>query len=321
MSSSAIWFGDLARAVTAVGRSDPETLRAVADLLGVSAPAPGEQAVPPEEPAAELLPPLPPPALGPRADGAPEIPRTSAAVPAVSATVSGAGPRLLTPVARAPRPPVVWTTPSLATASRTGRPVPRQSLLAPRSASAIVQAAASRREPDGDVDIARAVDRLARGLPLRSLPRRPAPTLRFGVQVLVDRGIGMQPFHRDQDDLVSRIRNTVGQDTTQVLHFEDSPLDGAGPGGRWTWRPYESPAPGTRVLVLTDLGLGGPAYRRRDGRAAWECFFDRLTRARCAAVVFLPYPRRRRPAWATGRVRLVPWDRRTTVGWVRMHDS
>ncbi|NUP17864.1 MAG: hypothetical protein HOV73_28765 [Streptomyces sp.] len=320
MASSGIWLGDLARAVAAAGRSDPLTVRAIAELLGVTTAAEEETVRPPVTTTPDPRPRLPPP-VEESGERTPQTPAPGPAVPAVATPAPGPGPQLLTPLVRGSRPPVVWTTPSLRTAARTGPPPLRQPLLAPRSASAIVQAAVSRWEPDGDVDIPRAVDRLAKGLPLSVLPRCPTPTLRFGVQVLVDRGFGMQPFYRDQDELAARIRRTVGQNTTEVLYFEDSPLGGAGPGDRWAWQTYTPPPSGTRVLILTDLGLGGPAHPRQGGRPEWERFFDGLTRASCAPVLFLPYPRHRWPSWATDRVRMVPWDRRTTVGWVRMHNA
>ncbi|PWI14567.1 hypothetical protein DI272_10670 [Streptomyces sp. Act143] len=324
VKSSGVWLGDVARAVAALGRSDPETVRTVMELLGVESSAGTAAVRPPAASDDGLLAHIVPPATEFRErddDLEPPPPRPVPMPMAAPAPLPGEGPTLLTPVVRASRPPVAWTAPALAPASRTTRPPLREPLLAPRSASAIVQAAVSRREPDGEVDIPGAVGRLAQGLPLGTLPRRPSPTLRFGVQVLVDRGTGMQPFHRDQDELVARIRRTVGQETTEVLYFEDAPLHGTGTAEQWPWHPYAPPAPGTRVLLLTDLGLGGPPRARQSGRTDWERFFDRLAHSGCTPVVFLPYPRHRWPAWARDRVRMVPWDRRTTVGWVRMHQG
>ncbi|MFG2776922.1 hypothetical protein ACGFY7_03570 [Streptomyces prunicolor] len=318
--SADIWFGDLARAVSAVGASDPETLRAVADLLGFTPTGETGRTTQQDGEVDEQLPQLPYPA--PPSDGDTDtsgLPLFRPTPPVTDLTSSGEGPRLLTPVAREPRPPTAWATPSLPPASRATHPAPRLPLLAPRSARAIVQAAVSRHEADWDVDIERAVARLAKGLPLRTLPRLPAATLRFGAQVLVDRGPGMQPFHRDQDELSTLIASTVGREATEVLYFEDSPLRGTGLEAHWTWGEYAPPPPGTRVLILSDLGIGGPPPPSRGGRAAWERFFSLLAQARCTAVVFVPYPPRRWPDWATRLVRMVPWDRTTTVGWVRMH--
>lgn len=320
MTSSGTWLGDVVRAVTATGSSAPETLQAVAELLGIEGSVSRVAVRSPKAPGTDQAPQLPSRSQESTVRQ-PEVPAALPPVPSAATSAVGEGPQLLTPLVAASRPPVVWTANSLPTAAHTGRPPLRQPLLAPRSTSAIVQAAVSRWESDGDVDIPRAVARLARGLPLSSLPRRPAPTLRFGVQVLVDRGLGMQPFHRDQDELVARIRKTVGQDTTEVRYFEDSPLNGTGPADHWAWHPYTLPPSGTRVLVLTDLGLGGPPRPQQAGRQGWERFFDRLTRAHCAPVVLLPYPRRRWPSWAEDCARLVPWDRGTTVGWVRMHNA
>ncbi|WP_262056439.1 hypothetical protein [Streptomyces sp. STR69] len=317
-----IWFGDLARAVGAVGASDPETLRAVAGLLGLTPVGETGRTIPQDGEAEEQQPQLPyadPPSDGDT--GTSDVPLHRRTSPVTDLTSSGEGPQLLTPVAREPRTPTVWATPSLPPASRAAHPAPHRPLLAPRSARAIIQAAVSRHEADRDVDIERAVARLAKGLPLRTLPRLPAPTLRFGAQVLVDRGPGMQPFHRDQDELSALIAGTVGREATEVLHFEDSPLRGTGLEARWTWREYAPPPPGTRVLILSDLGIGGPPHPSLGGRAAWERFFSLLAQARCTAVVFVPYPPPRWPGWAPRLVRMVPWDRTTTVGWVRMHSG
>ncbi|NUP31743.1 MAG: hypothetical protein HOU01_08495, partial [Streptomycetaceae bacterium] len=226
------------------------------------------------------------------------------------------------PVRRDPVPPPRWQAPPLPRPERArrGRALPYQPLIAPRSTAAVLQAALSREIADGEPDIPAAVEMLARCRPLDRLPRRPDRTLRFGVQVLVDHGSGMQPFLRDQDELVTRVQNTVGHERTQVMHFEDSPLLGAGCGPRWSWGDYRPPTPGTPVLALTDLGLGGPApWPRRGSRREWERLAKGLRRAGCPMVVFLPYPRHRWPTWAADAMRLVPWDRHTTVGWVGTH--
>ncbi|WP_327065451.1 hypothetical protein [Kitasatospora sp. NBC_01302] len=252
--------------------------------------------------------------------------RTPAPVRAASPAQSGgtvastapSAPLLLTPVAQEPVVLPDWSVPSLPAAAPRGPDAagPRNlPLLAPRSTSAVLQAALSRAAWEGELDIARTVHRLATGRPLAQVPRHGVPTLRFGVQVLVDLGLGMEPFHRDQQELIGQVRNTVGRERTEIRYFEHSPLRGAGAGARLSWEEYSPPPRGTRVLVLSDLGLGGPALdRHRSTPGEWQALAARLARAGCTAVGFIPYPPGRWPRWASEVMELVHWDRRTTVG-------
>ncbi|MEV8433643.1 hypothetical protein PGH47_33830 [Streptomyces sp. HUAS 31] len=320
--SSEVWIGDLLRATAAQGAG---SFDAVAGLLGFERIT---RALPPSEPGparsrhvtpapadprsrpndsgrTPVEPPRPAPAAEPRAEA-----------PAPTSTA----PRLLTPVYREPRRPVVWSAEPLPRHPSAGaRKLPHQPLLAPRSAAAVTQAAAARRAPGREVDIPAVVAALSLGRPLLRLPARPEPTLRFGVQLLVDWGVGMQPFHRDAQELVRQVRATVGRGLTEVLHFEDCPSRGAGPADGRVWPSYAPPAPGTPVLLVTDLSIGrhAPATRRA-GRREWEQWVSTVRRTN-RLVAFVPYPRRRWPQWATSLVQLVPWDRGTTVGWVRAH--
>lgn len=194
---------------------------------------------------------------------------------------------------------------------------PHLPLLTPASAGVVIRAALSQRVAEGPVDIAALLDTLAHGHPVTRLPRRPVRTLRFGVQVLVDRGPAMQPFRRDQNHLVTQIRSVVGTGLVQVRYFSGLPQSGTGTGARHTRGPYEPPEAGRRILLLSDLGTGGPANGGGYGhRAGWEEFVGTVRRAGCVPVALLPSPPSRWPEWATRLLPLVSWDRATTVGWV-----
>lgn len=130
----------------------------------------------------------------------------------------------------------------------------------------------------------------------------------------------MKPFSRDLHDTVNHVKAIVGYEQTEVVFFDHCPVRGVGPGPRWTWGKYMPPAPGTRVLILSDLGLGGPGHDpRRSTRAEWECLVRILAYAQCTAVAFVPLPEKRWPSWAAKLLPLVPWDRQTTAGWVAAH--
>ncbi|WP_330477220.1 hypothetical protein OG301_05575 [Streptomyces platensis] len=316
-----IWIGDLLTAFVRVGADDAAQQESVARLLGfdVAAHEPPGTA----EPQEDVPPPGPPGRPGesarpqPRPVGPTATPVALAAVdPSIPA--NGTGLRLLAPVAHEPRPEVEWQVASLPlppAGQHRSKPLPHEPLLAPRSSSAILQLALSRITADGEPDIPETVRRLASGHPLTEVPLEPVRTLRFGVQVLVDLGAGMEPFGRDQQELVAQVQNTVGQEHTEVRYFEGSPLQGTGPGHRRSWRPYEPPARGTRVLVLSDLGLGGSGLGPRRGTPAdWREWGRLIEGAECTGVAFVPYPCERWPAWATRLMHIVSWDRHTTVG-------
>ncbi|MFI6494472.1 hypothetical protein [Streptomyces sp. NPDC050564] len=230
---------------------------------------------------------------------------------------SASGIRLLTPVAYEPSADAEWTVGPLPppVVGRRDEPLPYEPLFAPRSTSAILQMALSTHTSDGEPDIPETVRRLAMGHPLTELFVRPVRTLRFGVQILVDLGVGMEPFARDQQELIGQIRHTVGQELTDIRYFDGSPLRGTGHGDRGEWSTYRPPARGTRVRLLSDLRLGGPSLHVRRADAA-ECteWVRLLESAHCSAVAFVPYPPSRWPGWARELLHVVAWDRRTTAG-------
>ncbi|MCX4763657.1 hypothetical protein OG562_22370 [Streptomyces sp. NBC_01275] len=211
---------------------------------------------------------------------------------------------------QAPREPVE----PLARPTSERAPLPHQPLFVPAWTSAVLRAMISRRVPEGAVDLSSLVDTLAHGRPVGRLPRLPVPTMRYGVQVLVDRGTGMQPFRRDQNHLLERIRAVVGPSLVEVGYFSGAPQRGTGPGARWTRTAYAPPESGRPVLLLSDLGLGGPPDDpQRGAREDWEHFVGLVTRAGCGVVALSPYPPRRWPRWMTSLLPLVSWDRTTTA--------
>lgn len=188
-------------------------------------------------------------------------------------------------------------------------------LLPPGATQAILQAVLEAKAMDGEPDTARMVERIAKGLPLTRIVRRPRPTIRFGTQVLLDVGEAMEPFARDQRELVDRIRGLVGSDGVELVSFADAPLRGVRRGRARIREPYRSPAPGTRVLIVSDLGAGGRALNPlRADPEEWLAFVDELERAQCSAVALVPFPPERIPAALASRLRILTWDRSSGVG-------
>lgn len=295
-----IWLGDLLRAIAAGAepRRAAEMLGLVQESTETTAAEPatvaaeGESAVPPPSPApAESTGTVEPPATGLRdVPMLPELRREPAGV-----TEWAPGPSL-------PLPGI----------DQSPEPTP---LLAPRTTAAVLHALLATLTADGEPDIAAISDLWAQGRPVRTLPRHPRPTLRFGVQVLVDVGEAMELFARDQHDLVTRIRAVAGVETTSVAYFADVPTRGTGPRGRRTWRDYTPPSRGSRVLLLSDFGIGGPAFHDRRGTPAeWREFVTSVRRAGCSPVGLVPYPPSRWPTWLSASMPVLLWDRATTAG-------
>lgn len=310
---SQIWVGDVVRALE-TARTDGERAR-VLEMLGFvpsAVPATGRIAPPagPDGPRTplEAVRPERHPGAAPQ-----PLPSTAAEGERPDGDVTEELPLL-----RPARVEAVHTPPEpvepLARPPAGRAPLPHLPLFVPGWTSAILRAMVSRRVPEGAVDIPALIDTLAHGRPVGRLPRLPVPTMRYGVQVLVDRGPGMQPFRRDQNELLERIRAVVGPSLVEVGYFSGTPQRGTGPGARWTRTAYVPPESGRPVLLLSDLGLGGPPEDpQRGGRQDWEHFVGLVTRAGCGVVALSPYPPRRWPRWMTSLLPLVSWDRTTTA--------
>jgi hypothetical protein len=198
------------------------------------------------------------------------------------------------------------------------RPIPfHLPLLPPRRSRALLAAGLATREADGPVDLESMVESLARARLVPELPRRSWPSLRRGVQVLVDIGESMEPFTRDQREVAGQVRRLAGRAMVRELAFRCCPVRGAGEGPIWTWGDYEPP-PRTPVLLLSDLGIGGPALATdRPAPDEWRAFVDRVRAKRCSVVALVPFPARRWPGWVSRSFTAVVWDRGAGLGDVR----
>ncbi|HVG24519.1 MAG TPA: hypothetical protein VND45_10220 [Thermoanaerobaculia bacterium] len=213
-----------------------------------------------------------------------------------------------------------------ATAEAQEAPLPFDPLFVPGWTRAIVSLALSTPAAHGAVDIRRVTERLSRGEAILRLPRRITPTMRKGVQVLVDRGSGMVPFFRDQDWLVREIVRVAGQETP-VLQFRGLPSRGVSDVRRRRRLDYTPPAVGVPVVLLTDFGIGVDTLATdRATTREWLEFLRSVRRTDSAIIAFVPYPRRRCPAAIAAAATIITWDRGTTLtriraavrkGWVR----
>jgi hypothetical protein len=207
---------------------------------------------------------------------------------------------------------------ALGPASMAVPPPPPPPLFGPPRGRAILTATLATTVEEGDVDIDRVVRTLSERRPLGSLPRRPVPTLRRGVQLLLDIAAGMDPFRPDQTTLRDGLDDVLSDDRLEVLSFAGCPSRGVGPGARHSWRPWEPPPPGTPILAVTDVGIGGdPFDEDRASVGEWLEFAHRVRGDGYVLLALVPYEARRWPAVLTRAMTLLHWSERTTIGEVR----
>jgi hypothetical protein len=164
----------------------------------------------------------------------------------------------------------------------------------------------------------RIIGTTARGRPLRQLPRLPRATLRRGVQVLADSRLGMAPFRTDQFDVLGALSTLLPSDRLEVFWFADCPGRGVGPGSREGWGDWTPPPQQSPILILSDLGIGGPIvdYDRADDDE-WLAFATRAREAGCPTIALVPYEPARWPRRLCGAMTLVHWSERLTASAVR----
>lgn len=191
---------------------------------------------------------------------------------------------------------------------------PHEPLFFPRWTRAILSAGLATNSEVGDIDVDRVVNILARNQSLKTWPLLSIPTLTRGVQLLIDRSEAMTPFIRDQIRLHKEIVATVGSDRVTTLRFVGCPIRRAGAGAEPTWSEYEPPMSRAPVVLLSDLGIGRPRLGyERAGENEWLKFIERVKKAKCPLLAFVPYDEARWPPALASRMSIIQWDRNTSA--------
>ena len=318
--------GDYVRALVALGVKEASTAAAIARLMRLSSGEEGVK-VPPSEPE----------------NRAPMQPRTSPSIPnqapARRATSDGAsgttrtmemkpGISLLKALSPAHLPVPDWmqrltSLENVVGAAPAGRAPAAAPLFPDRRARGILTAALATERGEGEIDVPALVSSIARGGAAVTLPRRKVTTLSRGVQLLVDVGPALLPFREDVRGLERDVLRLVGAASLEIVRFEGTPLGRVwrdandnrdavdDPGG--DYRERYLPRPGTRVLCVTDLGIGAPAEGRRWAGTGCLAFTEALAAAGCPFVALVPYGRGRWPRGLARRIPILHWDRRTSA--------
>lgn len=197
-------------------------------------------------------------------------------------------------------------------------PPPFEPLFRSAWTRAILSTALATPNPNGPVDIRRVVERLSQGHAVTCLPRRLVPTLRKGVQVLVDHSSGMVPFRRDAAWLVREIVRLVGEPNSPVLRFRGLPSRGVADPRSKKRGAYASPPRAVPVILITDFGIGlDDLDTERATASEWTDFLHGLRRTNDMVLAFVPYPRERCPERMTRLATIIELDRATTLSRIR----
>jgi len=315
---------DLLRALTVLPYEDDAARAAVARLFGVEIAAPMAASARPSDVSTsggpEKVPPPPPPVKPPPVEREAVSAHIEVGMPYDLETPI---PIILTPdyTERRRAPDWLETIGPFDDEEPIPAPEPSVPLLVPLWSRGILSGAVSTFSEAGPLDVERLVRGIARGAPWLRVPRQPWPTLARGALVLVDRSDAMLPFAADQAWLVEQIHAVAGRDRLRVLDFEGCPAWGAGTGSQDEWdEDFESwrPPAGTPVVALTDLGIGARGYGARPVHPLeWSAFAERLRRAGCPLLAFVPYAPERWPAGLDRELHILPWDRGTSARTVR----
>ncbi len=196
--------------------------------------------------------------------------------------------------------------------------LPFDPLLLPGWSRAVLSSALSTVAHDGAIDVGAIIPRIATKSPIKRIPRLPRPTMRRGVQLLIDRGPALAPFARDQEWLVEQVRLVAGIDRVEVTEFFTCPTRGGPLDETGEPMAYATPAMGTVVLAMTDLGIGRPpGWTDWATELEWLDIAMRLRKAGCPFLALVPYSEHRWPPILASRLKILPFDRRTAASTVR----
>ena len=187
-----------------------------------------------------------------------------------------------------------------------------------RTGRAILTGALGSMAEEGEIDVERIVVTLSEARPLTAVPLLFGPTLRHGVEVLVDVSVGLDPFRGDVSSLLQALGDLLADDVLDVSYFNHCPGRGITrhAGRRWCpWSPAFVRAP---VLVVSDLGIGGPLEaEERASTEEWLQVARAVRGTGRAMLALVPYEGRRWPPALARAMTLLHWSERTTAGEIR----
>ncbi|MEW8411370.1 MAG: hypothetical protein AB2728_21110 [Candidatus Thiodiazotropha sp.] len=191
----------------------------------------------------------------------------------------------------------------------------REPVFAKREERAILSAAVAVQTFTGHVDLDRVIDRLIEQKLVKQLPRQPLPTLKYGVQLLLDRSQSMLPYAQDLVTLETNLKKLAGSSRFMRHNFKGAPRTTPGDG---KLRHPPKIINNVPILLVTDFGIGAPLLSRdRAGPGEWLAFAKLAGKKNCPVVALIPHKLRYWPEMARMNFLCIHWDRTTSTGDLR----
>lgn len=191
----------------------------------------------------------------------------------------------------------------------------REPIFAKRAERAILSAAVAVQTGAGHIDLQRVIDRLIERKLVDRLPRQPLPTLKYGVQLLMDRSDSMQPFFQDLQAIEKNLCKLAGGSRFRSSSFKGTPLS---PPRYGKQRHPPKLINNVPILLITAFGVGAPLLSRdRASPGEWLEFAKLAMSKNCPVVALIPHRARFWPDFARANYLCIPWERDTTAGDLR----
>jgi hypothetical protein len=167
----------------------------------------------------------------------------------------------------------------------------------------------------GNVDLDKIIDRLVHLKFIDKLPRRAVPTLKYGVQLMLDRSESMLPYFQDLQALEERLNQISGSSRFWSRQFKGSPLS------QQKFQKNQSPQKiinNVPILIVTDFGIAAPLLSRdRAKPGEWARFAQQARKKNCPVVALIPHKPKLWPDQALADFLCIHWNRTTSAGDLR----
>jgi len=190
---------------------------------------------------------------------------------------------------------------------------PLESLFPPVRVRGILRELVTLRSASGPLDVAAAIELMARAVPVDRLPRTSVSALGHSLLLFFDAGPAMLPFTRDKQQLAATSLRLFGRDRVRVADFISTPLHRVRPQRQVRWEELRWPTRGSAVVVVTDLGIGGGQTETRRHADDWRRFVEETHTRQLRSVALIPYARDRWPPTADAFGTALTWDLDTGV--------
>lgn len=169
-----------------------------------------------------------------------------------------------------------------------------------------------------EIDLNVLVRELARGQLLDNLPFRRRRTMQRGVLLFLDRSESMQPFWRDEKELLKRLQRFLGKPKVQAWLLEIDRWLPEGSRLQWYSTPPNQLPEKTPLLIVSDFGMSGELAGNQTNLEIWLPLIDLARKNDCPIIALIPAPESHWPKILKQHITYsFVWDRNTSLSTVR----